>query len=477
MKPATATARRQRRAAQSHARRGTTPLLTLDPRRARRSADDDDDLQLDDDEGLHPDEGADTSGALRVGRAADRAEQIRQRLVEELETHFSERDATLAERLSQELEGALEELRTEFRSYLPAADVPGLPKLATDPTLREGEDAFSYARATLAIYRRDWDLAPLEHEVFRETHKRQNKDLTSGTPTAGGYIVPEQYTGSLVEYLYNNVVAFALGATRFNAGRGMPIKIPRLDASATAEWIATELTTITKSSQTLGQVELTPHTLAARTVLSNLLIENSLPVADQLVEQDLRTRLTVGMDLGILSGSGGAGQPTGIVNTAGVNTHDFTKPAADHDILYSDLVAMRHELAKDNALQGRLAWAFNPQVVADLMLAGTENPGSTDEGKILEVGRRIFSDSPDDRVLGYPYAESNQLPATGKSLILGNWPECLVPVWKGLELRATDVGGGTFEADGFMVRGIMRADVGVRHPVSFCVGINYGASS
>lgn len=392
--------------------------------------------------------------ATTLKTRADAVEQIQTNLLAELNKRADERDNTLAEQLTKQLEDKFNDLQADIAKAYPNYSLPG-----AEPT-GDPEKDFSIARACLAIGRKDWSLAPLEKEIFDEMRQ---KDMSVGTPAAGGYVVPEQYIGEVIEYLYNNTVAFKLGAQRFSAGRGTPIHIPRLSAGATAYWIATEGTSITASDLTLAQMELTPKTLAAYVVLSNLLLENSTPVADQIVRSDLQNQLTVGLDTGILSGTGASGQPTGIQNTSGINTHDFSTATAT----YNGLVDFIHQLALDNALMGRLGWAMNPVVLNDIMTMtdATDQP----------LERRMLAEGPSSTLLGHPYEITNSLPTTEGSLIFGNWSEVFVPIWKGLELRASDTTGSAFQSDQFHVRAIMRADVGVRHAVSMCSALNYAA--
>jgi HK97 family phage major capsid protein len=388
---------------------------------------------------------------------AEAVEKLKDQLLGELNKHFEDRDTQLAERLTDQFETQFNELRADIAKANPSYNVPG-----AEPTGDPKKD-FSIARACLAIARRDWSGAGVEKEVFEETRRMQEKAMSVGSGSAGGYVVPENYIPDVIEYLYNNTAAFKLGATTFQAGAGSPIHIPRVSAGATAAWIASEGTSITASDLTLAQLELTPKTLGAYVIMSNLLLENSTPVADQLVRMDLQNQLAVGLDTGILAGSGASGQPTGIQNTAGINTHDFATATATYDAL----VDFCHQLSIDNALKGSLGWAMNPVVLNDIMTMtdATNQP----------LERRVLAEGAASTLLGFPYEVTNSLPTTEGSLIFGNWSEVFVPVWKGLELRASDTTGSAFQSDQFHVRAIMRADVGVRHAVSFCSALNYAA--
>jgi len=243
-----------------------------------------------------------------------------------------------------------ENLAEESRAHLHGIEVA-----------KNGErDAFSLARACRAIARKDFCDAPYEQEVFAAT---KEKAMSSGVDPAGGYVVPEESLSQVIELLRARVVAYDLGARDLMA-TGIPLTIPRLTTGSVGYWVS-ENSAITASDLGFEQINMTPKTVAGRVILSNLLLETSTPTADQIIQEDLAAQLGVAMDVGILDGIGAAGQPTGIMNTAGIASvamMDLTPVAAG--IGAPPTIASMLEFVSDldgaNAPAGKRGWAIHP---------------------------------------------------------------------------------------------------------------------
>lgn len=350
----------------------------------------------------------------------------------------------------------LEDGIVELRSQIEEKSRESLP--GCEPGADEGR-SFSLARACRAIMTRDWDAAGFEKEVFDNMRQRA---MSSGSDAAGGFIVPDEAIPQVIEKLKANVVAFQLGAREIPA-TGAPILIPRVGTSVTANWMTGENQTITASDLGLQQIELTPKSLAARTILSNQLMELSNPAADSIIEDDMASQLAIGLDKGILEGSGASGQPLGIINDANVLTE-----AISATITFTELVGFVDALAVANSLRGRLGWAMHPSTFTQLMLLKSENASAGTPS--LDVGRHVVTESAPTSILGYPYATTTSFTtATGADcLVFGNWDDVLVAMWGGLRLRASDTSDDAFSKDQTHIRGIMRVDTALRHPESFC---------
>ena len=209
-----------------------------------------------------------------------------------------------------ELEGQIRSLESnieEMKSNLEEERRAHLPGVVAATDAQEKE-AFSLGRACRAIAKKDFSYAPYEKEVFDNMNE---KAMSVGTDTAGGFIVPEEAIISVIEKLKSRVVAYELGA-RDMAVSGVPVVLPRLSTSATANWVS-ENSTISPSDAAFQQLSLTPKTAAARVVLSNLLLETSNPAADRIIEEDMGSQLGIAVDSAALIG-GGAGEPLSLIH-------------------------------------------------------------------------------------------------------------------------------------------------------------------
>jgi len=233
--------------------------------------------------------------------------------------------------------------------------------------------------------------------------------------------------------------------------------MPRQSGATTGYWIGENAgSDITASDTTLEQVNLYPHTLAARTVFSNMFMEMSQPAAETFLREDFSQQFGLGLDAGILTGSGASGQPLGITNQSGIGTSALTAAPTYNELL--DIVAV---VRNANALRGSLGWAMSPQqfTAIEKILDATNQP----------LNRRVVADGPITTLLGYPFATTTQLETTAgdaNALIFGDWSQVKVGRWAGLRIAASD--SNVFERDQTQIRGTMRCDVLVRHPEAFC---------
>ena len=345
-----------------------------------------------------------------------------------------------------------ETLEEERRSHLPGVE-----------TAVNGErDGFSMARACKAIARKDFSDAPYEQEVF---DNMKAKAMSQGVGAAGGCVVPEEQITAIIEKLRSRVIAFDLGA-RDMAVTGVPVTIPRVSTSATAVWVA-ENAVIAANDLAFEQVIVNPSTAAARVVLSNLLLETSNPAADQIIEEDMAAQLGVAVDSACLIG-GGAGEPDGVIATAGVGS---VAGVAAGDLIdgIDKLIDFEQELQNADAYGGRLGWAIHPSVLGAIREMETAALPS------VQLSRQIISEGFADRILGHEYATSTSLTAifaggaasATNSMIFGNWEDLLVMRWGGLRLMSSNVSDDAFQKDQTHIRGTIRMGVALRHVESF----------
>lgn len=375
--------------------------------------------------------------------------------------------------IKDEIATVKDELERRKRYSLPGSEPTGDP-----------ESDFSFGRAVRAIARKDFSRAPVEKEMFDEM--RRKADLIGGTDSLGGYLVPEEQMTDIVEALYANAVVMKLGATEMGNLTGSPVVIPTVAGKLTASWIPdaaspygeptsdTTATRIPKSNPTFGQISMTPHALAARVAISNLLMNYSVPAVEQVVKNDLTRQLALGLDTAALKGDDSVtdGQPDGICNTTvhtAVNTSTWGSAGSWNEVTYNQLLDFVHQLRNDNALTGSLGWALHPSALLAIM----QMVDATNQ----ELSRRVVSAGALDTLLGYPFEVTTNLTATSSATsdntaVFGNFADLMIARWGTMELRASDVADDAFSYDQTHVRGILRMDVGLRHQQSFTVSRN-----
>ena len=304
-------------------------------------------------------------------------------------------------------------------------------------------------------------------DVLRTPLVDGQRDLTSGTNSAGGYTVAANLMSQdFISLLRNRMMTQRMGARVLNGLEGS-IAIPRQSAGATFYWVA-ESGAPTESQQTFEQVALAPRTGGAFAAFrGRLMLQSSLDV-EMLVRDDLANVIALGVDLAALHGTGSSNQPTGIAATSGINTVALgTNGLAP---TWASIVQMETEVSTDNADIGNLGYLTNAKVRGKLK--GVEKFSSTGQ-TVWETG--IGDNSGFGMMNGYKAGVSNQVSSTltkGSSsgvcsaIFYGNWADLLIGFWSGIDILVDPYTGGT--AGTVRVIGLQDVDVAVRHPESFC---------
>jgi HK97 family phage major capsid protein len=251
------------------------------------------------------------------------------------------------------------------------------------------------------------------------------------------------------ELLRNISFAFRMGATRLSGLRDN-VTIPRQSAAATAEWLTSETDTIGETQQTFVQLAMTPKTVGAYTELSRkLLLQSSIDV-EGLVNADLAAVVALAVDVAVIRGSGGSGQPMGIDNVTGVGT------VSGSSLGIAGLLETQTDLAAANVLPLRGGYVTTPAVaalmIAEVLYANTASPAW--------VGN-VWNGT----MMGFPAMSTNQVAAA--TMYFGDWSKCVIGEWGVLEIDTNP--HANFPAGIIGVRALYSVDVGIRYPAAFTV--------
>lgn len=263
--------------------------------------------------------------------------------------------------------------------------------------------------------------------------------IDTKTATRGQELVFQQ-PGPLIEALRAKAIVLALGATELDGLVGN-FKAPRLTGTATASWsIENPGGDVADSNALLDQVSLTPKELIGTTSFSRqLLIQSQVSVgADKLVRGDLALSHAVALDAAAINGTGAAGQPFGILNTAGVDKTTVAGGANGAVPSWVNICALEKLVANANADPSleTFGYATTPIMRATLRTRD-RTPAATTGFYILQDGNQIN---------GYPAVASKGVPGTldkGTSvgvchaILFGRWSELLIGMWGAFEV-ATD---------------------------------------
>jgi HK97 family phage major capsid protein len=221
----------------------------------------------------------------------------------------------------------------------------------TGPTAADKE---TLARA-FDIYTRTGHVEP------EMTHYRAQG---TGTDSAGGYLVPEEFRQKLVD----RVVTFggvAEDAETFTTSTGAPVDFPTLDDTANSgEIVAEHAAPAGGADLVFGSKELGSYTYQAPGAGANPLrvsvelAQDSAFNIQDLVQRKLAQRIARIQAVHWVNGTG-TGQPEGITASTGPSS-TFTGAA----LTYAALVAAKHTI--DPEYRKGAKWYFNDQTLAKL---------------------------------------------------------------------------------------------------------------
>lgn len=285
------------------------------------------------------------------------------------------------------------------------------------------------------------------------------RDLTVGTPTAGGNLVAtDLLAGSFIDLLRNRMMLAQLGATVLDGLTGN-VAIPSQSAGGSTYWVA-EGVAITESQAAFGQVTLTPKTVGMFTDFSRKTLLQATPAIEALVRADLANGIATEVDRVGLAGTGSGAEPRGVINTAGIGAvAGGTNGAAP---TYAHMVALEEAVSIANADIGALKFCTNAKMRAQLRL--TQVFASTN-------GDPVFDN---DRIMGYETGITNSMPSTltkgtavgvCSAIAFGNWSDLLIGFWSGLDLILDPYALAT--AGGRRIVALQDVDTAARRAASF----------
>jgi HK97 family phage major capsid protein len=197
-------------------------------------------------------------------------------------------------------------------------------------------------------------LSPEQRQLMRTLSSREKieqrdlpKDVREaraqsvGTGSAGGFVIPQGFSGSLEEFLK------AFGGMRqvarsFPTPSGNDIPWPTVDDTANVGELLAENTSAALQDVAFGQVILKAYKYSSKVVLVpiELLQDSYFPVGD-LLKELLSTRIGRITNTHFTTGTG-TGQPKGVVTEAGSGKVGLTGQTLS--VIYDDIIDLEHAI-------------------------------------------------------------------------------------------------------------------------------------
>jgi len=241
---------------------------------------------------------------------------------------------------------------------------------------------------------------------------RLKRAHVEGTPSAGGFLVPEEFASIILDQALEGEIVRPL-ATVWPMTSNVR-KVPGWDGSDhrtsvyggfSAEWLG-EGSTGTRKQAKLRQIKLEVKKLGIYTQASRELIQDGLSF-EQSLGGALISAAGFYMDSAFLTGTG-AGQPKGVLidNALIVVAKEGSQAAAT--IMFENLVKMWSRLHP--ASMTKAVWVANPTIIPQLMTLGLTLGTS---GAPVYMPPAGASASPYGTLLGRPLMFTEKLPSLG----------------------------------------------------------------
>lgn len=332
--------------------------------------------------------------------------------------------------------------------------------------------------------------ASFEHELSDEIAKRTGKDpqgfyvpgfawgqrsgvmTTAATGAISGEAVTDNFVPTIqrpdmfIEALRARQVLSELGTT-YIPGLTNRVRMPKISTGATAAFVE-EAGDVADQSQTDDSVTLQPRTLGAYADISRLLMLESVPAIEQVVQDDLLRSVADAIELAAINGSGSSGNPTGILNTSGVNDLDISSGTDVAALTWADITDLVKLVEEDNGVVNANALGFLTNSKVKSKMANTVKVSSTDSVMLLN--------DPWNSLYGYPIAFSSNVPSNlnpgdggtdGSAMIFGDFSQLMIGLFGAPSIQVNPYTGQLAGTVRISIH--QEVDVAVRNAVSFAI--------
>lgn len=236
--------------------------------------------------------------------------------------------------------------------------------------------------------------------------REEQRALTAGTTTAGGYTVPTELMDEIVRTMKDWGPMLDPAVVRLiNTASGNPMTVPTIDDTAKGAVLHTEAGSVTDDGgedPALGQKSLSAFVYNTEWVRISLeLLQDSAIGIESLLGELLGERLARKGNAVLTTGTG-SGQPGGIAALA--STGKTT--AAVGDVTGDELIDLQHSVNQAYRRSPKCRWMFADST---LKVLRKKKDG---QGNYIFQAANIALGTP-AQLLGYPYSINDDMPAIG----------------------------------------------------------------
>lgn len=289
---------------------------------------------------------------------------------------------------------------------------------------------------------------------------------------AGGALVPPEFAQEIIPALRANSVIRQFNPRIMPMSRGT-LTVPYIDTGASAGYVG-EGANIAKSDATTGQLNLSWKKLAVISPVSNDLIRDASPLADQVVRDDVVRAMAEREDAAFIRDDGTQNKPKGMrywALSAGVKNETNAATGSNNSTtaeITADLGGVIRRTMDNKVPMSRCGWVYSPRNWQRFVTERT-----TTGDLIWEPEMR------QGMLMGYPFKVSQQIPTNLATpvassstelyfscfgeLVIGEATELEVAVFDGAAYHdGSNIISGVSQ-DQTVIRAIARHDFGSRY--------------
>lgn len=376
---------------------------------------------------------------------------------------------------------ALKEIRSDQKSYSAAMRAGiGDPVEATrkgEQDREKGLHVGAFVRALAAAkgdVERAAAYAKKNYDQDVPGYAAVTKALAAGDAQAGGFLIPEQFSTEVIEFIRPNTVVRAAGPRVLPMPEGN-LSIPRINTGSVASYIG-ENANLPNTAQQFGMVKLSYKKLAALIPVSNDLLRYSSPEADGLIRDDVALAMAQAEDLNFLRSLGTQYSPKGLRYWA-ASGNVFGSAGTSTANMITDLSTAILKLKNANIKFVRPIWFMSPRTEQALLTATNSNGFYIFRAEMLQ-----------NKLWGMPYATTTQIPTnlgagSDSEIYLTDMIHAVIGEAKTIIIDASTEAAyndgsqvqAAFSLDQTVIRAIAEHDFVVRHDFAGAVvtGVDY----
>lgn len=253
----------------------------------------------------------------------------------------------------------------------------------------------------------------------------EQRALSVGSDSAGGYAVPEGFANQLTEAMLAFGGMRASRATVLNTMSGATLPYPTTNDTANAGAILAENAQVTEQDTTFGVVNIGAFMYTSKLVRVSLqLLQDSAFDMEAYLARMLGTRVARITNTHFTTGTG-SGQPSGVVTGAALGKAGASGQVAT--VTYADIVDLQHSV--DPAYRTDAEWMF-----ADSTLKALKKLVDGEQRPLWAPGIAVKEP---DTILSHRYVINQDvaaMAASAKSILFGDFSQYLIRDVTGADL-------------------------------------------